>query len=122
VEYSGSLRSFVEFEQFKYKVIPRMRTRAMEHVYIYGSMSFTLGMLLLIGMILFTWIALRKIQCALVRRAINCKGITQTLIPNTSAVKPKVSQLTDGNLLWSVVYISDTVCLCTGTANDLLTH
>jgi hypothetical protein len=37
-----------------------------------------------------------------------CKGITQTLIPNTLAVKPKVSQSTDGNLLWSVVYISDT--------------
>jgi hypothetical protein len=29
----------------------------------------------------------------------NCKGITQTLIPNTLAVKPKVSQSTDGNLL-----------------------
>jgi hypothetical protein len=32
-----------------------------------------------------------------------CKGITQTLIPNTLAVKPKASQSTDGNLLWSVV-------------------
>jgi hypothetical protein len=40
-----------------------------------------------------------------------CKGITQTLIPDTSAVKPKASQSTDGNLLWSVVYISDTVSL-----------
>jgi hypothetical protein len=48
----------------------------------------------------------------------NCKGITQTLIPDTLAVKPKVSQSTDGNLLWSVVYISDTVCLRLGVAND----
>jgi hypothetical protein len=47
-----------------------------------------------------------------------CKGITQTLIPNTLAVKPKASQSTDGNLLWSVVYISDTVCLRAGAADD----
>jgi hypothetical protein len=47
-----------------------------------------------------------------------CKGITQTLIPNTLAVKPKVSQSTDGNLLWSVVYISDTAYLCAGPADD----
>jgi hypothetical protein len=51
----------------------------------------------------------------------NCKGITQTLIPNTSTVRPKVSQSTDGNLLWPVVYISDTVCLHAGAADDLLT-
>jgi hypothetical protein len=50
-----------------------------------------------------------------------CKGITQTLIPDTSAVKPKASQSMDGNLLWSVVYISDTVCLRVGAADDLLT-
>jgi hypothetical protein len=48
----------------------------------------------------------------------DCKGITQTLIPDTLAVKPKASQSTDGNLLWSVVYISDTVCLCVGAADD----
>jgi hypothetical protein len=48
----------------------------------------------------------------------NCKGITQTLIPDTLAVKPKVSQSTDGNLLWSVVYISDTACLHMGAADD----
>jgi hypothetical protein len=47
-----------------------------------------------------------------------CKGITQTLIPNTLAVKPKASQSTDGNLLWSVVYISDTACLRAGAADD----
>jgi hypothetical protein len=47
-----------------------------------------------------------------------CKGITQTLIPDTLAVKPKASQSTDGNLLWSVVYISDTACLRAGTADD----
>jgi hypothetical protein len=47
-----------------------------------------------------------------------CKGITQTLIPDTLAVKPKASQSTDGNLLWSVVYISGTACLCMGTADD----
>jgi hypothetical protein len=46
------------------------------------------------------------------------KGITQTLIPNTSAVKPKAPQSTDGNLLWSVVCISDTACLHTGAADD----
>jgi hypothetical protein len=47
-----------------------------------------------------------------------CKGITQTLIPDTLAVKPKASQSNDGNLLWSVVYISDTVCLRVGLADD----
>jgi hypothetical protein len=47
-----------------------------------------------------------------------CKGITQTLIPDTLAVKPKASQSTDGNLLWCVVYISDTACLRMGTADD----
>jgi hypothetical protein len=47
-----------------------------------------------------------------------CKGITQTLIPDTLAVKPKASQSTDGNLLWSVVYISDTACLRVGAADD----
>jgi hypothetical protein len=30
----------------------------------------------------------------------------------------KVSQSTDGNLLWSVVYISDTACLRVGAADD----
>jgi hypothetical protein len=49
---------------------------------------------------------------------VDCKGITQTLIPDTLAVKPKASQSTDGNLLWSVVYISDTVCLHMGAADD----
>jgi hypothetical protein len=47
-----------------------------------------------------------------------CKGITQTLIPDTLAVKPKASQSTDGNLLWSVVYISDTACLHISAADD----
>jgi hypothetical protein len=47
-----------------------------------------------------------------------CKGITQTLIPDTLAVKPKASQSTDGNLLWSVVYISDTACPHVGAADD----
>jgi hypothetical protein len=47
-----------------------------------------------------------------------CMGITQTLIPDTLAVKPKASQSADGNLLWSVVYICDTVCLRVGMAND----
>jgi hypothetical protein len=31
-----------------------------------------------------------------------------------------VSQLTDSNLLWSVVYISDTVCLCAGAVDNTL--
>jgi hypothetical protein len=47
-----------------------------------------------------------------------CKGITQTLILDTLTVMPKVSQSTDGNLLWSVVYLSDTVCPCVGVADD----
>jgi hypothetical protein len=50
--------------------------------------------------------------------AAECKGITQTLIPDILAVKPKVSQSTDGNLLWSMVYISDTACLRMGVADN----
>jgi hypothetical protein len=34
----------------------------MEHVFIYGYMSFSLVVLLLIGLIVFTWVALRKIH------------------------------------------------------------
>jgi hypothetical protein len=52
------------------------------------------------------------------RKGYRCKGITQTLIPDTLAVKPKASQSTDSNLLWSVVYISDTACLRMGAADD----
>jgi hypothetical protein len=47
-----------------------------------------------------------------------CGEVYQTLIPDTLAVKPKASQSTDGNLLWSVVYISDTACLRVGAADD----
>jgi hypothetical protein len=48
--------------EVKYKGIDKMRTRIMEHMYVYGCVSFALGVLFLIGLILFTWVALWKIQ------------------------------------------------------------
>jgi hypothetical protein len=39
----------------------------MEHVYIYRYASFALGVLFLLGLILFTWMALQKIQNTLTR-------------------------------------------------------
>jgi hypothetical protein len=49
------------WKKYKYKGIDKMRTKIMEYVYIYGYMSFTLGVLFLIGLILFMWVALWKI-------------------------------------------------------------
>jgi hypothetical protein len=39
----------------------------MEHVYIYGYVSFALGVLFLLGLIGFTWMALCRISDAPVR-------------------------------------------------------
>jgi hypothetical protein len=41
--------------EVKYKGMDRMRTKIMEHIYIYG---YALGVLFLIGLILFTWVDL----------------------------------------------------------------
>jgi hypothetical protein len=63
VEHSRNLSEFcVDAKKFKYKVISKMKTRTMESVYISGYVSFGIGVLLLIGLIIFTWIALRKFQ------------------------------------------------------------
>jgi hypothetical protein len=61
------LEFLVDTKGFKYKVIDEMGTKVMECVFIYGYASFAVRVLLLIGLILFSWIALRKIQGALVR-------------------------------------------------------
>jgi hypothetical protein len=57
----------VDAEKFKYKVADKMRTMIIECVYIYRYVSFVLGILLLIGLILFTWVTLRKIWSTPVR-------------------------------------------------------
>jgi hypothetical protein len=49
------------------KSYTKMRTKAMERVFIYGYISFAFGVLLLIGLVVFTWIALKKICCDSVR-------------------------------------------------------
>jgi hypothetical protein len=68
MEHPRSLWSSVwSLEEVKYKGMDKMRTKIMEHVYIYGYVSFTLWVLFLIGLILFTWIALQKIQNILPR-------------------------------------------------------
>jgi hypothetical protein len=38
------------------------RIRVMEHVYIYGYISFAMGVLFLLGLIGFMWVALRRIH------------------------------------------------------------
>jgi hypothetical protein len=48
--------------QSKYKGVSGSRTRTMEWSYIYGYVSFGLVLLLLLGLIGFTWMALRKIR------------------------------------------------------------
>jgi hypothetical protein len=59
MECSRNRWSFVwSLGRVEYKVMDKMRTKIMEHVYIYGYVSFTLGVLFLIGLILFTWVAL----------------------------------------------------------------
>jgi hypothetical protein len=54
--------SHVDTKGFKYKVIDKMGTKVMERVFIYRYVSFVIGVLFLIGLILFSWIALRKIR------------------------------------------------------------
>jgi hypothetical protein len=65
-EYSGCSRmsqsSVWMWLQSKYKGVSKPRTRAMEGSYIYGYVSFGLVLLLLLGLIGFTWMALRKIR------------------------------------------------------------
>jgi hypothetical protein len=60
------LRNVTEFHVdtviSKYKGVPKLRIRTMEWSYIYGYVSFGLVLLLLLGLIGFTWIALRKIR------------------------------------------------------------
>jgi hypothetical protein len=67
----GTLRvyseSHVDTKGFKYEVIDEMGTKVIEHVFIYGYASFVIGVLFLIGLILFSWIALRKIRGVLAR-------------------------------------------------------
>jgi hypothetical protein len=63
MERPGSTRSFVwRLGQVEYKDTDKRRTKAMEHVYIYGYVSFAVGVLFLLGLILITWIALWKIR------------------------------------------------------------
>jgi hypothetical protein len=57
--------------EVKYKGIDQMRTKIMECVNIYGYVSFALGVLFLIGLILFTWVALQKIWNVLTRSLAN---------------------------------------------------
>jgi hypothetical protein len=47
--------------QIKYKGTDKRRIETMEHVYIYRYVTFAMGVLFLLGLILFSWIALRKI-------------------------------------------------------------
>jgi hypothetical protein len=61
----GALRKITEFHvdmiDNEYKVLSKLRTRAMDWSYIYGYISFGLGLPFLLGLIGFTWMALRKI-------------------------------------------------------------
>jgi hypothetical protein len=63
MEHPGNLQSSIwMLGEYKYKGMDKMRTKTIEYVYIYGYVSFALGVLLLIGLIVFMWIALRKIR------------------------------------------------------------
>jgi hypothetical protein len=46
----------------EYKDESKLRTKIMEWSYIYGYVSFELGLLFLLGLIRFTWMALSKIR------------------------------------------------------------
>jgi hypothetical protein len=52
----------VDAKKYKYKGIIQRRMNIMEHVFIYGYVSFGLVVLFLMGLIVFTWVALRKIH------------------------------------------------------------
>jgi hypothetical protein len=63
MERPGSAQSFVwRLGRTEYKCTDKRRTMVMEHVYIYGYVSFAVGVLFPLGLILFTWIALQKIR------------------------------------------------------------
>jgi hypothetical protein len=65
LECPGNVQSSMwRLGQIEYKDIDRRTTKAMECVYIYGYICFAMGVLFLLGLILFTWIALRKIHNA----------------------------------------------------------
>jgi hypothetical protein len=66
MECPGNLRSSMwSLGGVRYKDVDKLRTIIMEYIYIYGYVSFGLGVLFLIGLILFSWMALRKIcQCS----------------------------------------------------------
>jgi hypothetical protein len=51
----------VDAKKYKYKGIIQKRMTIMECVFIYRYVSFSLVVLFLIGLIVFTWVALRKI-------------------------------------------------------------
>jgi hypothetical protein len=59
----------VDTEKYKYKGSIRMR---MEHVFVYGYISFAFGVLFLLGLIFFMWVALRKIRNVPHRWVIDC--------------------------------------------------
>jgi hypothetical protein len=62
MEHPGCLWSSVwTLDEKEYKGIDKMTTKTIECVYIYGDASSVLGVLLLLGLILFTWMALWKI-------------------------------------------------------------
>jgi hypothetical protein len=62
MECPGSLRSSVwRLGLIEYKEMDKRRVETMERVYIYGYVSFAMGVLFLLGLVLFTWMALQKI-------------------------------------------------------------
>jgi hypothetical protein len=59
MEHPRSLRSFVwRLGSIEYKEMDKRRIGTIEYVYIYRYVSFTVGLLFLLGLILFTWMAL----------------------------------------------------------------
>jgi hypothetical protein len=73
-EHSGCRAEFrVESEKYKYKGIINLRITIMEHVFVYGYVSFALRVLFLIGLIFFMWFALRKI-CNVLHRWVIVSG------------------------------------------------
>jgi hypothetical protein len=55
----------VDAKKYKYKGIVQKRITMMEHVFIYGYMCIGLMGCALIRMIVFAWVALRKLHRAL---------------------------------------------------------
>jgi hypothetical protein len=70
-EYRSAPRSFGVScgykKEDKYKVVSKPRTITMDPSYIWGYVSFGLVLLALLGLIGFTWWALRKIRSRSVR-------------------------------------------------------